>query len=120
MDNKEFGRRVQLVREELLGMTQVEISQEMQIAQAIYSRVERGHSANIKFVFAFLNLLHKRMLVAHRLFREPFDLALLKGDMPIANPDERAHNLMAKMKDHAKEDLESMILLMEILGQKKN
>jgi hypothetical protein len=40
--------------------------------------------------------------------------------MPIANPDERAHNLMAKMKDHAKEDLESMILLMEILGQKKN
>lgn len=119
MDTKEFGRRVQQVREELLGLRQVDMAEEMQISQAIYSRVERGHGAHIKFVFAFMNLLQKRNLQAHLLFREPFDLDLLKGDIPLTAPDERAYQLMARMKEHAKEDLESMVLLMEILGQKR-
>ena len=118
MDNKEFGRRVQLIREELLGMTQVEAAKEIQIGQPIYSRVERGLNVNIKFVFEFLKLLQRKNLVAHRLFRDPFDLELLKGDKLISNTDERAIELMAKMKDHAKEDLESMILLMEIMRLK--
>jgi transcriptional regulator with XRE-family HTH domain len=120
MDNKEFGRRVQAVREDLLGLRQVDIAQEMQISQAIYSRVERGHGAHIKFVFAFLNVLQQRNLQAHQLFREPFDLTLLKGEGPLAPPDVRAYQLMARMKDHAKEDLENMVLLMEILGQKRS
>ena len=119
MDMKEFGRRVQLVREELLGMRQVDLARELNISQAIYSRVETGVGAHIKFVFAFVDFLNKRNLRAHRLFREPFDLGLLKGDEAISSPDERAFGIMARMKDHAKEDLESMVLLMEILGQKK-
>lgn len=119
MDTKEFGRRVQQVREELLGLRQVDMAEEMQISQAIYSRVERGNGAHIKFVFAFMNLLQNRNLQAHLLFREPFDLNLLKGDIPLTAPDERAYQLMARMKEHAKEDLESMVLLMEILGQKR-
>ena len=119
MDMKEFGRRVQLVREELLGMRQVDLAKELKISQAIYSRVETGVGAHIKFVFAIMDYLYKRNYRAHRLFREPFDLGLLKGDESVSSPDERAFGIMARMKDHAKEDLENMVLLMEILGQKK-
>ena len=120
MDMKEFGRRVQLIREELLNMRQVDLAKELKISQAIYSRVETGSGAHIKFIFAFIDFLYRKNYRAYLFFREPFDLSLLKGKEYLDTPDERAFSIMARMKDHAKEDLENMVLLMEILGQKKN
>jgi transcriptional regulator with XRE-family HTH domain len=115
MDNKEFGRRVQLVREELLGLTQVEIASEMQIAQGIYSRVERGHGAHINFVFALLNLLHNRNLHSHRLFRNPFDLELLKENRPYYPGDKRAKKMLYNLQEQTKVNMENLNLMMEIM-----
>ena len=119
MNMKEFGRRVQLIREELLHMRQVDLAKELKISQAIYSRAESGAGAHIKFIFALMDFLYKQGYKAHLVFREPFDLGLLKGEEQLSSPDERAFEIMARMKDHAKEDLENMVLLMEIMGQKK-
>jgi hypothetical protein len=119
MDMKEFGRRVQLIREELLGMRQVDLAQELLISQAIYSRVETGSGANIKFIFALMDFLHRRNYKAYRIFREPFDIRLMKGEDYLSTPDERAFEIMARIKDHAQEDLQNMVLLMEIMGQKE-
>ena len=119
MDYREFGRRVQLIREELLKMTQVEVCREIQVAQPILSRVEHGENISLKFVLEFLDLLQRNNLIAHRLFREPFELELLMGDRPTPKNDDRALELIKKMKDHAKEDLENMIVLMEIMKQKR-
>ena len=119
MDYWEFGRRVQQIREVLLKMTQVEVARELQVAQAIISRVERGENISLKFVLEFMELLQRNNLVAHQLFREPFELELLLGDKPTPNIDDRAFELIKKMKDHAKEDLENMIVLMEIMREKK-
>jgi transcriptional regulator with XRE-family HTH domain len=118
MDYWEFGRRVQQIREVLLKMTQVEVARELQVAQAVISRVERGENISLKFVLEFMDLLKRKNLVAYRLFREPFELELLLGDKPTPKIDERAFELIKKLKDHAKEDLENMIVLMEIMKQK--
>jgi transcriptional regulator with XRE-family HTH domain len=115
MDSKEFGRRVQVVREELLGLTQMEIASEMEISQGVYSRVENGHGAHINFVFALLNLLEKRNLHSHRLFRNPFDLELLKETRPYYPGDKRAQKILYNIQEQTKENLENLNLMMEIM-----
>ena len=104
-----------MVREELLGLTQMEIASEMEISQGVYSRVENGHGAHINFVFALLNLLENRNLHAHRLFRNPFELELLKERRPYFPGDKRAQKILYDMQEQAKENIENLNLMMEII-----
>ena len=118
MDMTEFGRRIHLVREHLLKMTQTELAGHLHISQAVYSRAEVGAGASIQFVFAMIDFLHSRNLRAHRLFREPFDVSYLRQDDALATPDDRAFEIMTQLKDHAKEDYEQTIRLLEMMAQR--
>jgi UDP-N-acetylglucosamine 2-epimerase len=72
MDFKEFGNRVQLVREEILDMSQTELAGHLNMSQVMYSRAENGLGGNIKFIFDLMNFLRIRNLEGHMLFHEPF------------------------------------------------
>ena len=65
MNTTEFGKRVLLVREQLLQMNQSELAAEINTTQVLLSRVERGIGGNINVVFDFLNFLKKKGYQAH-------------------------------------------------------
>jgi transcriptional regulator with XRE-family HTH domain len=118
MDMTEFGRRIRQVREQILEMTQTELAGHLNMSQAIYSRAEGGVGGSLLFVFTMLNFLHARNLRAHRLFREPFDVAYLRQEATLSVPDERAFELISELKDHARADLEKTIVLLEMMAQR--
>jgi hypothetical protein len=118
MDMTEFGRRIHLVREHLLQMTQTELAGHLNISQAVYSRAEIGVGCSVQFVFAVMNFLYSRNLKAHRLFREPFDVNYLREDYQLSAPDERAFEIVSQLKDHAKAGYERSIILLEMMAQR--
>jgi hypothetical protein len=116
MDLKEFGRRMQMVREEILRMSQTEISWNLHMSQTMYSRLESGMAGNIHTIFRVVNYLNHRNLQAHMMFQDKFDIRMLtKQDVPDAS-GERVLGLLDHLKDSAKEDYERLTILRDMLS----
>jgi hypothetical protein len=116
MDLKEFGRRMQLVREELLRMSQTEIAWNLHMSQTMYSRLESGLAGNIHTIFRVVNYLNHRNLNAHLLFSESFDLKMLVKTESADVSGERIIGLLEHLKDSAKEDYERLTILREMIS----
>lgn len=83
MDFTDFGKRMQIVREQLLEMNQTELAAQLGSVQGLISRMERGVGGNINMVFDFISLLEKKGFASHFLFKKDFDIELLKQkDLP--------------------------------------
>jgi len=93
----EFGKRVAIVRETVLKMSQADLAKELETYQALVSRLENGVGGSIILVFDLINLLKKKKLSAHMLFREPFDVNLLSKD--IKSPNEELTETLDIKKD---------------------
>lgn len=113
MNTTEFGKRVLLVREELLQMNQSELAAEINTTQVLLSRVERGIGGNINVVFDFLNFLKTKGYQAHMLLREPFEIGLLTNEEAIQSPGEKVLAIISELKESANKDYEKMVLLLE-------
>lgn len=120
MDFKEFGNRVQLVREEILDMSQTELAGYLNMSQVMYSRAENGLGGNIKFIFDLMNFLRSRNLEGHMLFYEPFDIRHISNTYKIPSPSERSLEMIKQLKESAKEDYEKMIILMDMFSKDKD
>lgn len=117
MNTTEFGKRVLLVREELLHMNQSELAAEINTTQVLLSRVERGIGGNINVVFDFLNFLKAKGYNAHMLLRDPFEIGLLTNTEAIQSPSEKVLNIIADLKESANKDYEKLVLLLEAFKQ---
>jgi transcriptional regulator with XRE-family HTH domain len=116
MDFKEFGNRLQLVREEILDMTQTELAQHLNMSQVMYSRAENGLGGNIKFIFDLMNFLQGRKLSGHMLFYEPFDIRHVSVPKKLPLPNARSLEILNQLKESAKGDYEKMILLIDMFS----
>ena len=117
MDLKEFGRRMQIVREELLRMNQTEIAWNLHMSQTMYSRLESGIAGNIHTVFRVVSFLRYRKLQAHMMFAEEFDLqALVHVPAPPESSELRILEYLDQLKDSAKEDYEKLTILREMVS----
>ena len=119
MDLKEFGRRLQMVREQVLRMNQTEIAWNLRMSQTMYSRLESGLAGNIHTVFRVVSFLRHKELQAHMMFAEEFDLKKLeKQEAPKQAADvsyERMQGILEGLKDSAKEDYEKLVILKDML-----
>ena len=119
MDLKEFGKRLQLVREQILRMNQTEIAWNLRMSQTMYSRLESGLAGNIHTVFRVVNFLRHKELQAHMMFVEDFDLSKLEKPAPAKQSSdlsfERVQGILENLKDSAKEDYEKLVILKDML-----
>lgn len=77
----EFGKRVALVRENLLGLSQSKLAPMINTRQALLSRLEAGIGGNIHIVFEIVDYLNRNGYRGHMLFREEFDITLFKSEI---------------------------------------
>jgi transcriptional regulator with XRE-family HTH domain len=117
MDFKEFGRRLRIIREEVLQMTQREIAQHLNMHQVMYSKVENGLGGNILFIFELMNFLHSRKLNAPMIFRESFELDLLTKKYVASTPDERSIELLSQVRETARSLYDKTTILMDMFAK---
>ena len=119
MDLKEFGRRLQMVREQILRMNQTEIAWNLRMSQTMYSRLESGLAGNIHTVFRVVSFLRHKELQAHMMFTDDFELSRLEKPTPpkqtVDLSYERVQGILEGLKDSAKEDYEKLVILRDML-----
>lgn len=108
---------MQIVREDILRMSQTEIAWNLHMSQTMYSRLESGLAGNIHTIFRVVNYLNHRNLQAHLLFGETFDIKMLVKTEVADVSGERILNLLENLKDSAKEDYERLTILREMIAQ---
>ena len=119
MDTTEFGKRVLLVREQLLQLNQSELAAKINTTQVLLSRVERGIGGNINVVFDLLNFLKKKGYEAHMLLKDPFDIELLTTSATAKpSPNKQILKIIEQLKESAHMDFEQTILLLEMVKNK--
>ena len=79
MDLYEFGRRMQMIREEVLQMNQAELAEKIGTVQTLVSRMERGIGGNINTLFDFITFLEKEGYPAHYVFKGKFNPNLIRN-----------------------------------------
>lgn len=77
MDLYEFGKRMQIIREEVLQMNQAELAEKIGTVQTLVSRMERGIGGNINTLFDFITFLEKEGYPAHYVFKKEFLVELI-------------------------------------------
>lgn len=80
-DVAEFGRRVTMVREQVLGLTQTQFAPLLNTKQGLLSRLEAGIGGNIHTAFEIVNYLNQNGFQGHMLFRDIFDIDLFTTDI---------------------------------------
>lgn len=78
MDLFDFGRRMQIIREEVLQMNQAELAEKIGTVQTLVSRMERGIGGNINTLFDFITFLEKEGYPSHYVFKKEFEVEFLK------------------------------------------
>lgn len=78
MDLMEFGKRMQIIREEVLQMNQAELAEKIGTVQTLVSRMERGIGGNINTLFDFITFLEKEGYPSHYVFKKEFEVEFLK------------------------------------------
>lgn len=115
MDLAAFGDRVRQVREELLKLTQTELAKEINSTQATISRLELGIGGNNYVIFDFINYLHSKKLLGHMLFREVFDIELLRTTIAEA-ANEQILELVELLERQSNEHTKNLIKLSSLLS----
>ena len=78
MDLYEFGKRMQIIREEVLQMNQAELAKKIGTVQTLVSRMERGIGGNINTLFDFISFLEKEGYPSHYVFKKKFEVEFFK------------------------------------------
>ena len=118
MDTTEFGKRVLLVREQLLQLNQSELAAKINTTQVLLSRLERGIGGNINVVFDLLNFLKKKGYEAHMLLKDPFDIELLTTSATAKPANKQILKIIEQLKESAHMDFEQTILLLDMIKNK--
>lgn len=70
----EFGRRVKVIREDLLKLKQAEFAKQIGTIQGVVSRLEHGIGGNTTAVFRIINYLNSKGYYGGMIFKEPFNI----------------------------------------------
>lgn len=110
-DVAEFGKRVTMVREQVLGLTQTQFAPLLKTKQGLLSRLEAGIGGNIHTAFEIVNYLNQNGLQGHLLFRDIFDIDLFKTEI---NEPSIKIDVLSKIEAVGKTVLGSYDQIMEI------
>jgi len=106
MDMIELGKRIKLVRNEILQMNQQELAARLQSHQGVISRLEKGLGGSIELLLQVVDYFNKRGLNGHLIFAKNFSIDLL--------PDNTKAKMQAMPNKLLSEKLSSLKTTLEI------
>jgi hypothetical protein len=112
----EFGKRVALIRESLLGMSQSKLAPMINTRQALLSRLEAGIGGNIHIVFEIVDYLNSKGFRGHMLFREEFDITLFKSEVGEMENKKNLVEELENIEKASKENYEKIIALKNLIS----
>lgn len=115
VDMAEFGRRVQLIRENVLKISQSELGEKINTTQTLLSRLERGTGGSINVVFDLINYLYSKNIDAKEIFSEQFslDLVSMKLNDP-ATVNSHLEDLVKELQKTINGDMDKLLLLLSL------
>jgi hypothetical protein len=114
----EFGRRVQMIRENVLKMNQSELPENINTTQVLLSRLERGIGGNINVVFDLVNYLYSKNIAAKEVFSEHFSLDLVtKNSNDPATISVQLEELVKELQKTINGDMDKLLLLLSLNRQ---
>ena len=115
LDMVEFGKRVQMIRENVLKMNQSELAEKINITQVLLSRLERGIGGNINVVFDLVNYLYSKNIAAKEVFSELFSLDLVtKNSNDPATIHNQLEELVKELQKTINVDMDKLLLLLSL------
>ena len=118
---QEFGNRVQLIRENILMMTQDQLAGKLGITQVLLSRLERGIGGNINTVFDIINYLYSRDIAAMYIFSDHFSLDMVseKSNNPAA-VGSQIEELIKEMQRTIHIDMDKLLMKISLQNPKNS
>ena len=115
LDMVEFGRRVQMIRENILKMNQSELAVKISTTQVLLSRLERGIGGSINVVFDLMNYLYSKNIVAKEVFSEHFSLDLVtQNSNDPATIQTQQEELVKELQKTMNDDMDKLLLLLSL------
>lgn len=115
LDLVEFGRRMTIVREKLLGKSQVQMCVILDTWQGLLSRLENGQGGNIHMVFDFVNYLNEQNLHGHMMFRKDFDLNLFSEELNESSNKKKIVDEIAEIEKAALINYERIVVIGKLI-----
>ncbi|MEO6836797.1 MAG: helix-turn-helix transcriptional regulator [Ginsengibacter sp.] len=111
----EFGRRVQMIRENVLKMNQSELAEKINTTQVLLSRLENGIGGNINVVFDLVNYLYSKNIAAKEVFSKQFsiDLVTTNSNDP-ATINIQLEELVKELQNTINEDMDKLLFLLSL------
>lgn len=119
MDYSDLGKRVQLIREFVLKMTQREFAEKVGSVQTLISRLEKGIGGNMALILLIVNYLNENNYPGHLLFAKDFSPELMKNLPKPKSKKSKTQNELFEAKHHLQMSIEKLIQLEKTLNLNK-
>lgn len=112
---KEFGKRVQAIREQVLKMSQSELAENINTSQVLLSRVENGIGGSINVVFDLVNYLNSKNIAAKEIFSKRFSIDMVMQNSKNPNAATiQIQGLVKELQKNMNEDFDKLNLLLSL------
>lgn len=121
LNMQEFGNRVQLIREDVLLMTQAQLAEKLGITQVLLSRLERGIGGNINTVFDIVNYLYSQDIAGMYIFSDHFSIDMVseKSNNPVA-VGSQIEELIKEMQKTINNDMDKLLMKLSLQNPKNS
>lgn len=115
LNMKEFGKRVQAIREQVLEMSQSELAEKINTSQVLLSRLENGIGGSINVLFDLVNYLNSRNIAAKEIFSKRFSIDLVTQNSKNLNAaTTQIQSLVKELQKNMNEDFDKLQLLLSL------
>ena len=115
LNMKEFGKRVQVIREQVLDMSQSELAEKINTSQVLLSRIENGIGGSINVLFDLVNYLNSKNIAAKEIFSKRFSIDLVTQSSISPNAAAtQIQELVKELQKNMNEDFDKLQLLLSL------
>lgn len=115
LNMKEFGKRVQAIREQVLKMSQSELAEKINTSQVLLSRIENGIGGSINVLFDLVNYLNSKNIAAKEIFSKKFTIDAVSQNAANQNAaTTQLQGLVKELQKNMNDDFDKLQLLLSL------